>query len=65
MMTVEQLIAEAQEARENAFAPYSNFKVGAALLAATGTSLPRLQHRECQLWADDLRRARGLVESAV
>ncbi len=35
-MNLEQLIAMAMQARENAFAPYSNFKVGAALLAANG-----------------------------
>jgi cytidine deaminase len=35
-MNLEQLIGMAMQARENAFAPYSNFKVGAALLAANG-----------------------------
>ncbi len=30
-------IKEAFEAKENAYAPYSNFKVGAALLCADGT----------------------------
>lgn len=35
-MTAEQLVAKALDARENAFAPYSNFKVGAALLASNG-----------------------------
>jgi len=35
-MTTEDLIAVAWEARERAYAPYSNFKVGAALLSADG-----------------------------
>ncbi len=35
-MTTDQLIESAKQARENAFAPYSNFKVGAALLASKG-----------------------------
>lgn len=34
--TAEKLIASAKEARENAYAPYSNYKVGAALLAKSG-----------------------------
>ena len=35
-MSVEELVQAALRARENAFAPYSNFKVGAALEAASG-----------------------------
>ncbi len=35
-MTQEQLTKVASEARERAYAPYSNFKVGAALLARSG-----------------------------
>lgn len=34
------LIAAATAVRERAFAPYSNFKVGAALLAPDGTIVP-------------------------
>lgn len=33
---IEQMIKEAKKARNNAYAPYSEFKVGAALLAADG-----------------------------
>ncbi|MCM3761498.1 cytidine deaminase [Alkalihalobacillus oceani] len=36
-MTDQQLIAEAKLAREQAYVPYSNFPVGAALLMADGT----------------------------
>ena len=37
LMTDEQLLQEANEIRERAYAPYSGFKVGAALLCADGT----------------------------
>ena len=37
--TESQLIAQALEAREKAYAPYSNFKVGAALLLDDGESV--------------------------
>jgi cytidine deaminase len=36
MTTDDELIAEAWKARENAYAPYSDFKVGAALLGSDG-----------------------------
>ena len=36
-MTVEQLAELAKQAMENAYAPYSGYKVGAALLCADGT----------------------------
>ena len=36
-MGIDNLISEAKLAREFAYAPYSNFKVGAALLAVDGT----------------------------
>ena len=35
-MKIEDLISEAMKVRERAYAPYSNFKVGAALLSKTG-----------------------------
>ncbi|MEJ2558172.1 MAG: cytidine deaminase [Anaerolineae bacterium] len=35
-MTQDELIASAKAAREHAYAPYSNFKVGAALLGKSG-----------------------------
>ncbi len=37
MLTSEQLIQEAKKAREKAYAPYSKFRVGAALLARDGS----------------------------
>ena len=37
LMTDEQLLQIANEVRERAYAPYSGFKVGAALLCADGT----------------------------
>src|SRR5437879_8966784 len=36
MSDYEKLVAAAKQARENAHAPYSNFRVGAALLAKSG-----------------------------
>ncbi|MCA9322189.1 MAG: cytidine deaminase [Planctomycetes bacterium] len=35
-MSPEDLVAQARAAREGAYAPYSNYRVGAALLAASG-----------------------------
>ena len=36
-MIIDELISKAKEARNNAYAPYSGFKVGAALLGKSGT----------------------------
>lgn len=43
-MTVEQLLEEAKAAREEAYTPYSQFKVGAALLTKEG-----LIYRGCNI----------------
>lgn len=40
MATDDELIKAAWEAREKAYAPYSNFQVGAALLGSDGTVFP-------------------------
>ncbi len=40
MATDDELIAAAWEARDNAYAPYSNFHVGAALMASDGSIFP-------------------------
>lgn len=39
-MLKEELVAHAMNARENAYVPYSHFKVGAALLTSDGTVYP-------------------------
>jgi len=39
-MSPEELVAAALKARERAYAPYSNYRVGAALLLADGSVVP-------------------------
>lgn len=38
--TAQELVNQAIEAREKAYAPYSKFKVGAAILTKNGTVFP-------------------------
>ena len=58
------LLEAARTARLNACAGYSHFPVGAALLSADGAIVHGLQRRERHLRADDLCRARGVVQGA-
>ena len=46
MAPVEKLIGQAIEAMGNAYAPYSGFKVGAALLTEDGRKIGRASCRE-------------------
>ena len=49
------LIAAARQAAKHAYAPYSQFKVGAALLTVSGESIPGMQCRERLIWRNELR----------
>ena len=53
----EQILAAARAAFKNAHAPYSNFKVGATILAESGARILRLQRGERILRSHHLRRA--------
>ena len=54
-MNMEQLLERAGVAREKAYAPYSKFKVGAALLTQRRPGVRRLQRRERLVWFVQLR----------
>ena len=60
-----ELIRMALAAREKAYAPYSNFMVGAALRAKDGRILYRLQRGKCVLYPHQLRRAHGLFKAVA
>jgi cytidine deaminase len=53
------LLEAATKVRENAYAPYSRFKVGAALRAASGAVYTGVQCRKRGLSRRHLRRGRG------
>jgi cytidine deaminase len=59
MKSNQELIRAATAARENAHAPFSHFKVGAALLTTGDEIVMGLQCRERFIRFDDVRRARG------
>ena len=64
-MTPEELIDLAKQARKQAYAPYSHYKVGAALLGKSGKVYTGLQRRECVVRPHGLRRAHGGLESRI
>lgn len=49
-MTNKELIEKAIKARENAYSPYSNFKVGAALLCEDGKVFLGANIENCAYW---------------
>ena len=61
-MSPQELVAQALQVRQPAYAPYSQYHVGAAVLGADGSVLPRLQCRKRRLSVDPLRRTRGPLD---
>ena len=58
------LVAAALEARQRAYAPYSHYLVGAAVLVADGTIITWLQCGKCILSGDNLCRT-GCADAAI
>ena len=57
----QRLLKEATQAAQKAYAPYSHFRVGAAVKLANGGNPQRKQSGECRLSVGTLRRAGGCV----
>ena len=59
---IDDLIERAVSARQNAYAPYSKFKVGAAVLTTDETVYSGCNVENASLWAVHLRRANGNLQ---
>ena len=59
------LIAAAIRARERAYAPYSRFPVGAAILTRSGGTFRGVQRRECLDGSHRVCGARGHLEGRL
>ena len=62
MSEYDSLITAAKQARENAYAPFSNFRVGAAVRANSGRDFHGMQCGECDVRTDVLCGARGDIQ---